>query len=179
MFFRCFDNFYARKTTKKENKWQEFYWYKILYFGGNQILKQIKRRALLTYTFPNSKVKDDLIKYCFTLHSKITFSYIIYCWWKDAKLCSCQEIMTFEQEAIIIVFNLLCQGDSVFKVSGDQLNIIKSSCTCRKARDTCTLDLFYIANPNSLGNHKFKYRKSKKNHINKKGSLIIPNYNYS
>ena len=88
--------------------------------------------------------------------------------------------MTFEQEAIIIVFNLLCQGESVFKVSCDQLNSIKSTPEhVGKARGTCTLDLFYIANPNSLGNHKFKYRKSKTNHINKKGSLIIPNYNYS
>ena len=97
--------------------------------------------------------------------------------------------MTFEQEAIIIVFNLLCQGDSVFKVSCDQLNSVKSTPEhVGKARDTCTLDLFYIANPNSLGNHKFKHRSGiislnignlKKKHINKKGSLIIPNYNYS
>ena len=59
--------------------------------------------------------------------------------------------MTFEQEAIIIVFNLLCQGDLVFKVSCDQLNsIIATPEHMGKARGTCTLDSFYIDNPNSL-----------------------------
>lgn len=151
-----------------------------LFWGKSNSQKKIKRRALLTYNFPNSKVRDYLIKYCLTLHSRITFSYIIYCWWKDAKLCSCQEIMTFEQEAIIIVFKLLCQEDSVFvrsrSINWTALNL---PVHVGKARGTCTLDSFYIANPNSLRNHKFKHRKSKKNHIYKKGSLIIPNYNYS
>ena len=155
------------RPPKKKKSGKNFIGTKYSILGEIKFSKKIKRRALLTYTFPNSKVKDYLIKYCLTLHAKITFSYIIYCWWKDAKLCPSQELMTFEQEAIIIVFNLLCQGDSVFKVSGDQLNIIKSTTQhVGKARGTCTLDLFYIANPNSLGNHKFKHRKKnrKKKH---------------